>query len=214
MPPRPATWLVDLFAPPSQADAILGDLLEEFTSIAVTSGQRAARRWYWRQAIKTQGHLLLIQARHAPWLLAAVALVGSYLPGIYGNGIKQIVDALHAHWQVYAYIDAYSFWLIYWGLAGHLLVPMFAGWLVASLMRNRSMAAALVLAFSGALYPALRFTWTALRDWPAHPFLGLVMRNSLVESWILASVAFMAILVGGGIARKCSPFERIRLKHA
>ena len=54
MPPRPATWLVDLFAPPSRADAILGDLLEEFTSIAAASGQRAARRRYWRQAIKTQ----------------------------------------------------------------------------------------------------------------------------------------------------------------
>jgi hypothetical protein len=93
-------------------------------------------------------------------LLAAVALVGSYLPGISGNGIKDIVSALHAHWQVYADIDAYPFWLIYWGLVGHLLVPMFAGWIIASLMRTRSMAAALVLAFSAALCPVLRFTWT------------------------------------------------------
>ena len=91
---------------------------------------------------------------------------------------------------------------------------MFAGWIIASLMRTRSMAAALVLAFSAALCPVLRFTWTVLRDWPMHPFLGLVMRHSLVESWVLASVAFMAILVGGGLARKSSPFERIRLTHA
>lgn len=52
-PPRTATWLVNLFTPADAGESILGDLFEEFSHIASNSGVAVARRWYWRQSVKT-----------------------------------------------------------------------------------------------------------------------------------------------------------------
>src|SRR5215813_3365658 len=57
-PPRLATWLVDLFASAEQAESILGDLAEEFSDIASTSGVLSARRWYWRESPKNDSSSL------------------------------------------------------------------------------------------------------------------------------------------------------------
>jgi hypothetical protein len=54
-PPPLAAWLVDLFIPGKHAESIPGDLLEEFSEIASRSALTYARRWYWRQSIKTIG---------------------------------------------------------------------------------------------------------------------------------------------------------------
>src|SRR5262245_51826259 len=116
MPPRIAVWLVDLCAAPEQSETILGDLSEEFSSIATDHGEAAARWWYWREAAKTVAHLLASQAREAPWVLLSVAVIGWFLPVIYGTAIQRAVGAIHRRWQVYAHIDPYSFWLIYWVL--------------------------------------------------------------------------------------------------
>jgi hypothetical protein len=48
-PPRLAVWLVNLFTLPDNAEAIMGDLLEESSQIAHQAGVVSARRWYWRQ---------------------------------------------------------------------------------------------------------------------------------------------------------------------
>jgi hypothetical protein len=52
-PPRLAAWLVNLFASVEDAESILGDLHEEFSDIVSKSGVVPARRWYWRQSVKT-----------------------------------------------------------------------------------------------------------------------------------------------------------------
>ena len=57
-PPHIALWLVDLFTPSEQAESIPGDLLEEFLELALKSGDAFARRWYWRQSVKTVAHLI------------------------------------------------------------------------------------------------------------------------------------------------------------
>ena len=58
-PPRAAVWLVELFAPIESAEGVLGDLEEEFAGRLTRSGDRPARRWYWRQALRTTVHLVL-----------------------------------------------------------------------------------------------------------------------------------------------------------
>ena len=70
-PPRLAVWLVNLFTLPDTAEAIMGDLLEEFSQIAEQAGVIFARRWYWRQALKTIVHLIYTAYRTAPWWTSA-----------------------------------------------------------------------------------------------------------------------------------------------
>ena len=69
-PPRMAVWLVDLFTPNKQSESIPGDLLEEFSELASKSGVASARRWYWRQSVKTVAHLIATGFLVAPWLTA------------------------------------------------------------------------------------------------------------------------------------------------
>lgn len=60
-PPRLATWLAGLRLPHSDREFQLGDLAEEFHRVLVPDfGVRAARRWYWRQALRC------LFAREAP----------------------------------------------------------------------------------------------------------------------------------------------------
>lgn len=51
-PPRLAAWLAGLRIDPAEREFALGDLEEDFRAMAASRGPRAARRWYWRQAIK------------------------------------------------------------------------------------------------------------------------------------------------------------------
>ena len=63
-PPRFAVWLLTLFALDDQAESILGDLLEEFTLLESKSGVSFARRWYWRQTLKTVLQLAILGSAH------------------------------------------------------------------------------------------------------------------------------------------------------
>lgn len=51
-PPRIAAWLVTLFTLTEETESILGDLREEFSQLAASSGFAFARRWYWRKVQK------------------------------------------------------------------------------------------------------------------------------------------------------------------
>src|SRR5687768_15483442 len=77
-PPRLAVWLITLFTPNGKAEFILGDLLEELSQLASKSGIACARRWYWRQTVKTIPHLVAAGFRTAPWTITAV-VVGGFL---------------------------------------------------------------------------------------------------------------------------------------
>jgi hypothetical protein len=77
-PPRIAVWLLNLFALTEGAESILGDLLEEFSLLVSKSGASSARRWYWRQTIKTVPQLAGVGFRTAPWMTTA-AVIGGFL---------------------------------------------------------------------------------------------------------------------------------------
>ena len=90
-PPRLAVWLVNLFTVPDNAEAIVGDLLEEFSQIAHRAGVVFAQRWYWRQSLKTIVVLIYTAYRAAPWwtfagvaggMLARRLLWGLVEPGV------------------------------------------------------------------------------------------------------------------------------------
>jgi hypothetical protein len=58
-PPRTAERLLEaLGAGPELRDALLGDLAEDFATRAADDGEPAARRWYWREALRVAPYLL------------------------------------------------------------------------------------------------------------------------------------------------------------
>lgn len=60
-PPRRAELLLEaLGAETGFRDALLGDLAEEFAARLQRNGVRAARRWYYREAIRATPHLLRV----------------------------------------------------------------------------------------------------------------------------------------------------------
>ena len=115
-PPRIAVWLVSLFAPTGEAELMLGDLLEEFSQLVARVGLSVARRWYWRQTLKTIPSLLLAGFRSAPGTITAVVIGGFLLRWFvswWSNPvINRAIEAVLEKYQVYEHNPhVYIFWL-------------------------------------------------------------------------------------------------------
>jgi hypothetical protein len=79
-PPRFATWLLEATLPPSDADAVCGDLCEEFTLFVVPRcGTRAAYVWYCWQVVRSLGHIVLRSWQRATLARASAALISAAL---------------------------------------------------------------------------------------------------------------------------------------
>lgn len=161
-PPVLADWFVGFFVPEKRGEAIRGDLVEEFSKLASTSGLAAARRWYWRQSVATVAHLTGAGFFAAPWLIAGT-VIGGCLALWFGLewgdlALFRINVNLHAH-------GVRIFWLP-WGIhAERFLVMILVGCLVALAVRGREMVTAIALslvcaAASGFVYPQ----WTILHN--------------------------------------------------
>lgn len=67
-PPRfTETVLMSLGASPEYRDAVLGDMAEELEWRAGYDGERVARRWYYREALRSIPHLLGNAVRETRW---------------------------------------------------------------------------------------------------------------------------------------------------
>ncbi len=102
-PPSLAVWLLSLFALAEKGESILGDLLEEFSLLVCKSGVASARRWYWRQTIKTVPRLAGFGFRSAPWLTAAAVAGGFLLRKLVGPLVGSAIFAVLERFQVYEY---------------------------------------------------------------------------------------------------------------
>jgi hypothetical protein len=190
LPPRIAIRLLNLFATGEEAESILGDLLEEFSLLASKSGV-AARRWYWRQAMKTIAHLIGIGFRAAP-LATAAAMAGGFLLNRLVSGLPE--RAIFAVLERYSVFDhhfsVYVFFATYGIAIGHVIASLFVGCMVALVARSREIVAAiaLVLAF---------FTMTAA----AVPILVATGHTPVLSmlAWNFAS--WLAIMIGAAIVR-------------
>lgn len=183
-PPVIAAWLIGLFIPDKQEEAIQGDLLEEFSKLASASGVAVARRWYWRQSISTVTHLVGTGFSSTPWLIAG-AVLGGCLSLWFGlEWADRAVEAVQMHTGI--------FWLPWSIQTGRLLLIMFVGCLVALAVKGREMVTAITLslvcaALSGFAYPA----WTIVNN----PECALPVRVFQITSSI-------AILSGAAIVRR------------
>ncbi len=146
-PPRLAVWLVSLFAPAEQSESITGDLVEEFSELASRSGVALARRWFWREAVKTIADLAASGFRTAPWLMAAAVIGGFFLIGFASRfSAHAIRTFLDAHRAYESHPEAYLFWMKFPMLTGRVILCTLIGALVALVAKGRELTAAGTLA--------------------------------------------------------------------
>jgi hypothetical protein len=144
-PPRFASWLVNLFTLPDE-ESLVGDLLEEFFLLASAAGGRFARRWYWKQTMKTVFHLFLGGLRGAPWSTAA-AIVGGFLVSKLANELPDkllstLTDRYLTYWS--GHFHAYL-WVLKGLFIAHLTVSLFVGCSVALMAKGREVTATMAM---------------------------------------------------------------------
>jgi hypothetical protein len=188
-PPRIATWFVKLFAS-AEEESILGDLLEEYSDLASKSGVPFARRWYWRQTVKTILHLGGTGFRGAPWS-TAVAVIGGFvlhrfISGLPDKILSTVTDRYLAFWSTH--FNAYV-WMLNGMSIEHLIGAMFVGCVVALVAKGREMIATLTLALVLCVLIGAAFVWIATH-------------RPMDVAWMLWSCADpLAIVIGGAIVR-------------
>lgn len=202
-PPLIAAWFLTLFTPAEVEESITGDLLEEFSEIAIESGYGFARRWYWRQILKTIIHSFGNAFRAAPLLMLATVIGGFWLIGFTTRSSQHAIRMFLDARRIYEFHpNAYLFWLKFPLEIGRIVICSGIGALVALVARRIEMAAAMALAL---LQIALFLAGTVAliaggREW-LHWFLFMLPWNSL---------SFIAIVIGGAIVRICRSRVAVR----
>ena len=193
-PPRIAVWLVNLFTTAEETESILGDLLEEFSHIASKSGVAFARRWYWRQTVKTVVHLVGIGFRVAPWSTTAAVVGGFLLLGFVSRLPEPAIFAVLHRYRVFDHhFNAYVFFATDGILIGRVIASMFVGYVVALAAKGREMVATMTLGLIiDVLVGAGYLGWVA-EHWPDYAFLLPPLLAQFASS--------ITIIIGGAIVR-------------
>lgn len=202
-PPRVAAWLVTLFTPAEQSEAIVGDLLEEFSCLVSQSNTAAARSWYWRQAVKTVFDLVGTGFRSAPWLMCAAVAAGFFLIGFATRMSSHAMQVFLDSHRIYdSHPDAYLFWIKFPSEAGRVILCCVIGMLVAVVVKGKELTTTLSLAgVEMALFVTAAVAVIASgHDW-SQWFLTMMPWNSLCA---------LAIIAGGVIVRMSRSAKRLR----
>jgi hypothetical protein len=207
-PPRIAVWLVNLFTPYDQSESIQGDLLEEFAGLASKSGRVSARRWYWRQSVKSIAQLICTGFRVASWLIAVTVVGGFLLAWGLGYLSEKAITGVLVNYgsQVYAHVDAYVFWLIYGVLVERLLEPMLIGFIVSRVSKGQELIATITLSLlwgglsgvfliQAVIQVGRNFGWPV---WAVPNAFSAVFEPLLLSTF----VSPLLVLIGGVVARK------------
>jgi vacuolar-type H+-ATPase subunit I/STV1 len=185
-----AAWLIGLFTSDKEAEAVPGDLLEEFSLLASKSGVAFARRWYCRQTARTIAHLAGAAFRSAPWLMVAVVVGGfllhGFVSGLPDKLLSAVTDRYLTFWS--AHFQAYLWVLNAVGIA-HLMTAFLVGCGVALAAKGKEMVATMTLALVFCALIAAALVWATTHGRMDGP-------------WMVWSCADpLAIVVGGVIVR-------------
>ena len=71
--------ILERLMPPAQAEALLGDLLEERRLRLQAGSQASVAGWYWRQLASSVPVLLWASMRRGAWLVTVVTAVASFI---------------------------------------------------------------------------------------------------------------------------------------
>jgi hypothetical protein len=192
-PPRLATWIVTLFAPTKEAEAIVGDLHEEFTSLVGREGARTARWWYWRHSVWTVGHLAVGPFRTKPWPTIGIGVAGLLSSFVIGSMMNVGALAIVVRYPVYDYIPA----ALFWQLSG-MLPLVVTGFVAARLARNQPMTAVLSILFAMAVWNVLDTpVMVLLYGYPRG--VHITFASSVIR-WLYGMSTFGGLVVLGAVA--------------
>ena len=82
--------ILERLMPPAQAEALLGDLLEERRLRLQAGSQVSVAGWYWRQFASSVPALLWASVRRGAWLITVVTAVASYVAAV---GIQFVLSS-------------------------------------------------------------------------------------------------------------------------
>ena len=88
-------WILARLMPPAQAEALIGDLLEE-RRLRLQAGSHVAG-WYSRQLASSVSVLLWASMRRGAWLVTVVTAVASFIAAF---GIMRVLMLLFALWPM------------------------------------------------------------------------------------------------------------------
>lgn len=182
-PPRTAERLLEaLGAEPEFRDALLGDLAEDFAICAAEDGERAARRRYWREALRVAPYLLRdwarrLRARDAARLAGLVGatfcLVGVSLWGMLA-GVEVVVERMTGP-TTFPWHDPQPGTLTLGVmLLGYVAVGTAGGWMASRREDRAPLVAALAFGIGWA-FLALAFPLPGRAPLPTWYLLGLVV---------------------------------------
>lgn len=78
-PPAFACWLVESVLPGRYPEAMLGDLIEEYTLRAESTSRLTASRWFWSQACRSVPSMVWSSLRSRDWLISTSVAIGVYI---------------------------------------------------------------------------------------------------------------------------------------
>ena len=78
-PPALACWLLESVIPAPYREAMLGDLIEEYTLRAESASRLAASRWFWSQACRSVPSKVWSSLRGRDWLTSMSIAMGVYI---------------------------------------------------------------------------------------------------------------------------------------
>jgi hypothetical protein len=78
-PPAAACWLLESVIPLPYREAMLGDLIEEYTLRAESTSPLTASRWFWSQACRSVPSLVWSSLRSRDWLTSMSIAIGVYV---------------------------------------------------------------------------------------------------------------------------------------
>jgi len=78
-PPTFACWLLETVVPTSYREAILGDLIEEYTLRTESTSRFTASRWFWSQTCRSVPSMVWSSLRSRDCLISISIAVGVYI---------------------------------------------------------------------------------------------------------------------------------------
>jgi hypothetical protein len=179
-PPAISVAMMNFFATQPDFSALAGDMSEEFQQRAVISGVPAAKRWYWREALRNAFALSWRELMRTPVRTALMAIA--------------CILAINAVTGIYVGIRWYFFQetpvdLIYDQSPRDVLLllnfipPIAIGWLGGSVLRGREWAVALTFTFISVCMGsiALVYLWLIREVHFLAPFEYLMIFGNLLR---------------------------------
>jgi hypothetical protein len=206
-PPWIAAWLVSLFISNTQAESLHGDLQEEFSTLAAKSGVASARRWYWRQSIKTVLSLLGASFRFASSTIVSAVAGGLLLQWLGRSLPERLILAVLHQFPIYPnHWNAYVFWITDGILIGNLLESIFLGAIVAFATKGKELAATIALSVVLCTLGTGLSLWLMASRSPG----SFIQLQRIVDLCIHA----IAIILGGIIIREFRSYRSHRHSRA